>query len=573
MSDDKRAQVQHTGDQDAPSEQAKPGGGPSLPRGSSRDRNVAPTRQALATISIVAAGVGTAAIVAALIWWVVTNSLIPGPLIVLVAGAVLGGFAVVANFASIRQCLGSRRAQLIANSTAFALLVLGIVVLVNYVGIRHHLRKDLTEAQRYSLSEQTRKIAKGLDKDVELLAFISPGSFNYAQTSDRLREYEMLSPRIKLHTYDPQTNFDKVKEYEVQFDGTIIVKSGEKTERVTGASEEQLTSAILAVTSGEKTKVYFLAGHGERPLQDGGMDGLGTIKGSLENQQYQVEALSMVAMAEPQVPADCAVLVIAGPQQPLHEKEITAIKDYVGQDGKLFVGVDPAPAPDLQEILTDHGVTPLDGVVIDPQRGYWGQAQVPVVIEPAAHDITRNIDAIALPDTRAFQVEASSPPPQYPGAPPPPPQAARALLESSSGAWLETEPRGEVTKDADEKSGPLTMAAVIDESPPPPPQMPGMPSPPQPEGGTRMVVVGSSVMMTDRLIQAGLSGGAHFVLKSIAWLVENEKLVSIPPKEQTRHDFSLTEIQRKLAMVFVVGIIPVLVILTGGIMWWVRRRG
>lgn len=462
---------------------------------------------------------------------------------------------------------------MIANSTAFALLVLGIVILVNYVGIRHHLRKDLTEAQRYSLSEQTRKIAKGLDKDVELLAFISPASFNYAQTSDRLREYEMLSPKIKLHMYDPQTNFDKVKEYEVQFEGTIIVKSGQKNEKVTGGDEEQLTSAILAVTSGEKTKVYFLTGHGERPLEGAGADGLGTLKRSLENQQYQVDTLSLTALEQPQVPDDCAVLVIVGPQHPLHEKETQALKNYVNRAGKLFIAVDPPPAPDLAEILKEHEVMPLDGTVIDPQRPHFGQWNVPEVLRPAAHDITRNLPQIVLPLTRAFEIQISSSPPQYPGALPPP-QAARALLESSSAAWLETEPQDTVKKDPGEKGGPLVMAAVIDESSPPPPQMPGMPPPPQAEGaGTRIVVVGSSVMMTDRLVQAGLSGGAHFVLKSIAWLVENEKLVSIPPKEQTPNYISLSDAQRKLAIIFVVGIIPLLVILGGGIMWWVRRRG
>ena len=87
-----------------------------------------------------------------------------------------------------------------------------------------------------------------------------------------------------------------------------------------------------------------------------------------------------------------------------------------------------------------------------------------------------------------------------------------------------------------------------------------------------MVVVGSSAMMTDRIVQAGLVGGAHMVLKSIAWMVEDEKLVSIPPKDYTASPISLTETQRKLAMVSVLGLVPLLIIVGGGIMWWVRRR-
>ena len=511
------------------------------------------------------------ALIVALVWWTVTEKLAPGPLVNLIVGGGLAVFWTVVNFAQIRQALSRRRGRKIANSSAFAVLVLGIAVLINYLGGRHHIRKDLTESKRYSLSEQTHKIAQSLDQDVEILAFVSQNYHDYAATVDRLREYELLSPRIKLRIYDPQTSFDKVEEYEVRMDGTVIIESGDKTEDVVGASEEQITSAVLAVTTGEKTKVYFLTGHGEQPLEGSGPDGLGTVKRSLENQQYEVEALALMTMAEPQVPTDCAVLVIAGPQQALPEKEIQAIKDYASQDGKLFVAVDPPPAPDLHEILAEQGITPLAGVVIDPERSYWGQAQVPMVLEPAAHDITRDLEAIALPNTRAFEVEMS-PPPQYPGAPPQQPRA-RALLESSGSAWLETNPRGNVQKDPEEKGGPLTMAAVIDESPPAPPQMPGMPPPPPPEGGgTRMVVVGSSAVMTDRTVQAGLVGGAHMVLKSIAWMVEDEKLVSIPPKDYTASPISLTETQRKLAMVSVLGLVPLLIIVGGGIMWWVRRR-
>lgn len=80
-------------------------------------------------------------------------------------------------------------------------------------------------------------------------------------------------------------------------------------------------------------------------------------------------------------------------------------------------------------------------------------------------------------------------------------------------------------------------------------------------------------MMTDRFVQAGLAGGAHLVLKSIAWMVENEKLVSIPPKDYMPKFISMGDTQRKLAIVWVLGIVPLLVILGGGIMWWVRRRG
>ena len=259
-------------------------------------------------------------------------------------------------------------------------------------------------------------------------------------------------------------------------------------------SEHILQAKSLAQTLDYMTTrktVYFLAGHGERLIAGGDADSLGAIRQSLEGQRYEVKTLSMVAMKEPKVPDDCAVLVIAGSQQPLPKKEITAIKDYIAQDGNLFIAVDPPPAPDLHEILAEHGVTPLQGVVIDPERCYYDQPRVPIV-KPITHEITRDIEGIAFPHTRGFELQASS--------------EAQALLKSSSAAYLETQP-----DHAYHKGGPLTLAVLIDEGS----------LRPQTSRGTQMIVVGNSIMMTDRLVRSGNFGGFSLVIESIAWMIRN----------------------------------------------------
>ncbi len=111
------------------------------------------------------------------------------------------------------------------------------------------------------------------------------------------------------------------------------------------------------------------------------------------------------------------------------------------------------------------------------------------------------------------------------------------------------------------------MAALVDEATPPPPMMPGMPPPPS-GNGTRLVVV----LVSDTLVQEGIDVGVVFALKSIAWLVGNEKLISIPPKDITPNRVTVSDRQRNLAIVAVC-LLPVLVMLTGATVWWRRRRG
>ena len=101
--------------------------------------------------------------------------------------------------------------------------------------------------------------------------------------------------------------------------------------------------------------------------------------------------------------------------------------------------------------------------------------------------------------------------------------------------------------------------------------MPGMP-PSSSGNGMRLVVVGTPILVSDTLVAEGVNVGVVFALKSIAWLVENEKLISIPPKDITPNRITISDRQRNLAIVAVC-LLPTLVILAGGVVWWRRRRG
>ena len=61
------------------------------------------------------------------------------------------------------------------------------------------------------------------------------------------------------------------------------------------------------------------------------------------------------------------------------------------------------------------------------------------------------------------------------------------------------------------------------------------------------------------------------MLNSINWLVANEKLISIPPKDIVPAVLTMTERQQKLVWVLVVGVMPLLVAVCGFAVWWRRR--
>jgi ABC-type uncharacterized transport system involved in gliding motility auxiliary subunit len=527
----------------------------------------------------IAAGLaGATFIVVALLWWAVSKKFLWPPLLFCVAGAGAIAAYVVTNRERLVSFCKQRTSREFVNSTAFAFFVLGIVVLVNIIGARHHWRHDFTESKRYSLSEQTMKILRGLDKPVRITAFISPDYYDSEEIRSRLREYDIASPKTEVTIYDPKTNIDKAREFNVRYDGTTIITCGDKKEEVTGGSEEQLTSAILAVTKGEKTKIYFLAGHGERRMDTMAEDSISDLKSNLENQQYEVKELVLLKEKEPKIPGDCAVLCIVGPTQPLAQKEITAINKYLDQGGKLFVALEVPPAPDLHEILGGHGIKVLNGIVFDPVVNLWGNVGIPLVVHPEDHEITSGQPSIFFPGSRAFEIEEEAPAePSYPGGPPPQPQKkGTELLMTSDSAWVDTnfKPGIQPKKDAGERSGRLCLAVAVDESKEKPPTYPGMPHPPEEEGegkGTRIVAVGDSDFLT-QTVRTISPVGIVFALKSIAWLAKEEKLVSVPPKEQSEKRIVLSGAQLKLVVILIFAV-PVLILLTGVGVWVMRRGG
>jgi ABC-type uncharacterized transport system involved in gliding motility auxiliary subunit len=90
---------------------------------------------------------------------------------ILIAGAVLAAAGIVLNFGVIRDSFRRRSTRLGANTAVMTVAVVAILALLNFLGYRHHKRLDVTAEKLHSLSDQTRKIVSGLQKDVKIIRF------------------------------------------------------------------------------------------------------------------------------------------------------------------------------------------------------------------------------------------------------------------------------------------------------------------------------------------------------------------------------------------------------------------
>ena len=129
--------------------------------------------------------------------------------------------------------------------------------------------------------------------------------------------------------------------------------------------EAALTAAILDVSSPDKKKIYFLAGHGEmRPDDVDRARGLSQLRDELRQRNFDLDGLDLSLTRK--IPDDAALIIIASPQGRLQPFEEELLRNYLQtRAGRLILMLDPWRRTASENLLFDWGVIVYDNVIID----------------------------------------------------------------------------------------------------------------------------------------------------------------------------------------------------------------
>ncbi len=455
----------------------------------------------------------------------------------------------------------SKKAQGGANTLVFSIAFLAVLGLVNYVGAKNHKRIDVTQNKQYSLSEQTKKIIGNLKAETKAVMLVRPGDPYVQQMKELWQEYAYHSKQLTFETIDPDREPSKARAFATEFEtgpnlryGQIFLTQGTKKVEVTGSTEQDFTAGLLKLTQESQKVVYFLEGHGEQELFQ--------AKNALAKQNYKTENLSLFGKKE--VPADAAVVVIAGPQSALMAQEVDVLMAYVSNGGRVYAMLSDKRTG-LEDWLKSLGITARNDLVVDPRANINYEPAMPVALRYPHHVITQGLEATAYPMTRSLSQAEKMPE----GV------TALSLVETSPEAWGETNLMSrEMAFDAGKDSkGPLSLAYALMIDQKPAQAAPAASASTEAEKKqTRMVVMGTAQFAADRLYNSELSNGDLF-LKSLNWLTEEEALVSIPAKDTTPRTIEMMGNQINAVFWTTVAGAPALLVFIGGLIWWRRRRG
>jgi gliding motility-associatede transport system auxiliary component len=472
--------------------------------------------------------------------------------------------------------LKARQTKYTAYVSAYILVILAVLGAVNFLANRYDKSYDATANKQFSLSDQTVKVVKGLNRDVKITYFDDQTRF--PQAKDLLDRYGSMSPKLHVDYIDPVKKPQQARAAGFSRDSNIVIDSGIRKEPAKSLTEEELTGALIrSLKSGERN-ACFVTGSGERSIDDAtAAAGYGTVKGALESNNYKTRTISLLGAQQPpantkadskdaspapatpgkpQVPADCTILIVAGPRYAYTQPETDAIKTYVENGGKALFMLDPSiklGKDDTQEnepldaLLESWGVTLHKDLALDTSgigQVFGLGPEVPLVVNYESHAIVNPMKEIAtaFPLSRTLDVKNTDK------------TTVQKLFATSANSYATTNlSSGRITIDTKkDQKGPLTLAAAGN------------------YGKTaRFIVLGSSSWLGNSFIR--FNGNRDLFLNMISWLSADEDLISIRPKEPSNQPLNVTA-QRATTMFWLsVVIFPLGVVGMGLGTWWKRR--
>ena len=453
--------------------------------------------------------------------------------------------------------LKARQTKYALYASCYVLIVLAVIVVANVLADRHNKSFDATSNKRYSLSDQTSKIVKGLKQNATITYFNQ--STRFRDGKDLLDQYANLSPKVRIEYVDPDKNPQVAREAGIRSYGTALVQVGAKKDEAKSMTEEGITGAFIRDLKGDTRTVCFVSGSGEHQLDSSDREGLSRFKDLLAKDNYQTRSIDLLQKAE--VPGDCTTLVVAGPTRNYEPPEVDAIKKYVEEGGRAFFMLDPplklgrseiSDNDALASVLRGWGVSMDNDLILDlnPIGQIAGLGpQVALVTSYSSQPIVSEMKGTAtgFPLSRSMEIKSTD-------------KTTVEKLFDSSGSSLATAnlTSPEINlRDPKNRKGPLTIAAA------------GTYNTGKQNSQGRLVVVGSSSWVVNRFIE--FNGNGDLALNAINWLASDEDLISIRPKPQDDRRITMTRAQLNWVRAISQFVLPLFVVFAGFSVWWKRR--
>ncbi len=438
------------------------------------------------------------------------------------------------------------------------IVFLSLIVLIDMIANKHNHTFDFSSMKRYSLSDQTKKIIKGLAKKVTITVFYEKGM--RGDNDQKLRLYASESPYLKYKLLNLDRNPEIAEKYKILTYGEVLIECNGKYKKIPSTKEDRIVNAILWVTRNKENNIYFLKGHGEKnPFSANMKNSYRLFKEALELENYTVKTISLIRN---NVPADASLLILSGPKIDLLEEELENLAQYIVRGGKIIAMIDPFTVPRLVEFFKKYGVFFGNDIIVDKKNRLFGGSYLSPVasLYYQRHPITREFEMgtlFSLVRSVEFKDESLK------GI------HGMSLVRTHPDSWAE------VDKDSidhgnssyqklEDKKGPVSVVVLVEKA-----QEQNKSD--NKKADWAMCFFGDSDFANNSNFD--ILGNKTLILNVISWLTEDKKLIFTRPQSKRQLSISnlfLTAKQNIIIFWAVVVVEPALILFIG-ILIYIRR--
>jgi len=458
---------------------------------------------------------------------------------------------------------------------AFALFVLANVALT-----LHDAHIDLTREKLYTPSTAAMKVVDGLGHEVRVTYFYHSQDPAGRRARDILELMERRNPLLRLTAVDPDKEPTVARTNGIRIYNAAMIEADGRRVLVQSTDEAEIALGIQRVLRERVITVCFIEGHGELPMDnyefhthlEGVADhshddassrlvqmaghGVGRFRRALEAQGY--EARQLILATNRAVPDDCTLVVAANPRTTFLPGESDALRRYLANGGAALFLFDLGFVlePGLARLVSDLGVRPEQQVVVDPLSHYMLDAEMVAVTGYDPHPITQSTSLTFYPGIRPLSLLK-----------PAGNIRVTSLLTSSRDSYLRDvapaasriadEPAELVATTAAPAAGPRVLGAAVEGLLP---------------GGSkalRTVVIGDADFASNSFFP--YMSNSDLLLAMIRWLAHEERTTPVTTRIPVPSLVLLTESQARTVFILVVGLLPLMVVAVGTLVWWRRR--
>lgn len=451
------------------------------------------------------------------------------------------------------------------NMLLFTCLVLAIMVFVNLIITEivsvYPLKVDMTRNKIYALTEDTKRILNDLDKEVSIYLIESEKQPMNNLTTEVIDRYRKESNgKIKVESVD----VSKTPTFADRFDGkvslaygTIILQCGDRVQTLNSSdffsledkiytAENQMTNALLYVTSDQSQSVYLMTGHGEKEF--------GIMESLLNSSFYTVKEFQFLNET---IPEDAQIMVCISPKKDFSAQEIEKLDAYLKQGGNVQFYFDVGTELErLYSYLQEWGISVNKDYLYesDPNR-YYGSgnnAAINIIPDIYSYAFTSGVNKQSLmivPFSGSLTLSDNN--------------VKKAtvvpLLGTSEKGYSRTDfsADGFSSAVAGDVQGSYIMSALAI----------GLHNGKE----SNLLVTGTSQILLNSLLEdnAAFANGDYF-LNSIAWMSNMKDAVKIRAKNLVSDTLQLS-VGKGITYTVVIFVVSLLV-LVAGVIIWARRR-